>query len=197
MATIEFWYEFASTYSYPAAMRIEDIAHKSGLEVLWKPFLLGPIFKAQGWNNSPFNIYPAKGAYMWRDVERICNLQGLPFTRPEIFPQNGLLAARLALCLAVGKKRASFTKNVYLAAFSGQQDISTVQTMSDILQALDIEPATALEEAQSREVKNQLRHNTELAVEKQIFGAPTFVTKDGEMFWGNDRLEQAVAWQPG
>ena len=69
---IEFWYEFASTYSYLSAMRVEAAAKEQGVEVQWKPFLLGPIFNSQGWNDSPFNIYPAKGAYMWRDMERQC-----------------------------------------------------------------------------------------------------------------------------
>ncbi len=67
---LDFWFEFASTYSYPAAMRIAPLAKAAGVTLRWRPFLLGPIFKAQGWDNSPFNIYPTKGAYMWRDLER-------------------------------------------------------------------------------------------------------------------------------
>jgi len=67
---IEFWFDFANTYSYPAAMRIEALAGSHGCIVQWRPFLLGAIFQKQGWNDSPFNIYPAKGRYMWRDLER-------------------------------------------------------------------------------------------------------------------------------
>jgi 2-hydroxychromene-2-carboxylate isomerase len=76
-ATLDFWFEFASTYSYLAAMRIGPLAESAKVEVRWRPFLLGPIFKAQGWDNSPFNIYPAKGRYMWRDMERLASAQGL------------------------------------------------------------------------------------------------------------------------
>lgn len=95
---VEFWFEFASTYSYPAAMRVERLAREAGVTLSWRPFLLGPIFGAQGWNDSPFNIYPAKGANMWRDLERICDAEGLTLTRPPVsFPQNGLHAARIAL----------------------------------------------------------------------------------------------------
>lgn len=61
MAAIDFWYEFASTYSYPAAMRIERRAREAGVALRWRPFLLGPIFQTLGWNDSPFNIYAAKG----------------------------------------------------------------------------------------------------------------------------------------
>src|SRR5262249_60827422 len=95
MAPMEFWYEFASTYSYPAAMRIEAVAGARGLEVAWRPFLLGPLFAEQGWRDSPFNIYPVKGRYMWRDLERTCRRLDLPVTRPKPVPQPSLLAAPL------------------------------------------------------------------------------------------------------
>src|SRR5690606_30797238 len=94
---IQFWFEFASAYSYPAAALVEGRAARRGVAVEWRPFLLGPIFAGQGWRDSPFNLYPAKGRYMWRDVERVCAATGLPFTRPAVFPRNSLLAARVAL----------------------------------------------------------------------------------------------------
>ncbi|MES1155659.1 MAG: DsbA family protein, partial [Pseudorhodoplanes sp.] len=94
--SLDFWFEFASTYSYPAAMRIRALADAAGVAIRWRPFLLGPIFKAQGWDNSPFNIYEMKGRYMWRDLERTCADLGLPFRRPDPFPQSGLVAARVA-----------------------------------------------------------------------------------------------------
>ena len=96
-AKLEFWYEFASTYSYLSAMRIEALATAAGVAVEWKPFLLGPIFKAQGWDTSPFNLYPAKGRYMVRDLQRLAAGRGLRFALPAPFPQNSLAAARLAL----------------------------------------------------------------------------------------------------
>jgi len=94
---LEFWFEFGSTYSYPAAHRVESRARDRGVDVVWRPFLLGPIFAAQGWNDSPFNLYPAKGRYMWRDWGRICSAAGLRWVRPSVFPRNGLLAARVAM----------------------------------------------------------------------------------------------------
>ena len=81
LPVLDFWFEFASIYSYPAAMRIGTLAGAAGLQVHFRPFLLGPIFKAQGWNTSPFNLFPAKGRHMWRDVERICAALKLPFRR--------------------------------------------------------------------------------------------------------------------
>src|SRR5258708_37260050 len=93
-SVVEYWFEFASTYSHVATQRIESVAAHAGVTVKWRPFLLGPIFKEQGWNTSPFNIQLAKGAYMWRDVARECAKHALPFHRPSEFPRNGLLAAR-------------------------------------------------------------------------------------------------------
>src|SRR6266446_4976374 len=94
---LDFWFDFASTYSYLAAMRIGPLAEEASVRVRFRPFLLGPIFKAQGWDTSPFNLYPAKGRNMWRDLERSCADLKLPFRRPDPFPQNSLLAARAAL----------------------------------------------------------------------------------------------------
>ncbi len=67
---LDFWYEFASPYSCLSALRIEKLAEDAGVTLRWRPFLLGPIFAAQGWNTSPFALYPSKGRYMWRDTAR-------------------------------------------------------------------------------------------------------------------------------
>ena len=189
---MDFWYEFASTYSYPAAMRLEGEAKKAGVDVCWRPFLLGPIFGAQGWNDSPFNIYPAKGKYMWRDMERICAAQGLTLKEPVRFPQNGLRAARIVLALPEAL-RPAFTREVYVANFAGQKDISEEDTFARILVALEQEPAPILEKAGSTEIKAALKAQTDEAIAKGIFGAPSFTVGE-ELFWGNDRLEQALGW---
>ena len=108
MPIVDFWFDFASSYSYPAAMRADALAAKSGVAIRYRPFLLGPIFKAQGWDTSPFNIYEAKGRYMWRDLERLCADLGIPFQRPSPFPQNSLLAARVAL----GRRRRELARRI-------------------------------------------------------------------------------------
>ena len=194
MPTLDFWFEFASTYSYPAAMRIAALARRAGVAVRWRPFLLGPIFKGQGWDNSPFNLYPAKGRYMWRDLERICGALGLPFVQPAQFPQNTVLAARVAL---VGLTRGwgdDFCRAVYTAEFGSGRNIGEPTAIAEILIALGQDADTVMAEAQSEGVKGQLRAQTEEAMKHGIFGAPSFVTADGELFWGNDRLDAAVAW---
>src|SRR5262245_44856770 len=77
MKDLAVWFELASTYSYLAVSRAPEAARAAGVTLVWRPFLLGPIFQKQGWNDSPFNVYPAKGRYMWRDMERLAARYGL------------------------------------------------------------------------------------------------------------------------
>lgn len=191
-ARVELWFELASTYSYPAALRAERVAREAGVELAWRPFLLGPIFAAQGWSDSPFNLYPAKGRYMWRDLERICGELGLPLRRPSRFPRSGLLAARVACWFQDEAFVPEFVRRVYLANFAEDRDIADPAVVASILAALG-RPEGTLAAAQSDPAKAKLRAQTERAAALGIFGAPTFVVGT-ELFWGNDRLEAAVAW---
>ena len=192
----EFWYEFASTYSYPAAMRVASLAEARGVSLIWRPFLLGPMFASQGWRDSPFNIYPAKGRYMWRDLQRICDALGLPLRRPEPFPQNSLLAARVALTLE-GKERAEFSRQVYAAEFGEGLPIADRATIAALLPKLGLDPDAVLARAESEANKARLKAECARAAELGIIGAPSLVTDDGEVFWGNDRLEQGLDWAAG
>ena len=191
---VHFWYEFASTYSYLAALRIEAQAKERNMDIAWRPFLLGPIFKAQGWATSPFNLYPAKGAYMWRDLERLCDAQGLKFRKPDPFPQSSLTAARIALTDEVAPQRAEFSRRVYLAEFAEGARIDDDAVLEAVVDSIGLDGEAVLEAARSDAVKLRLRQATEEAIRLNLFGAPSFVTPDGEVFWGNDRLEMALSW---
>ncbi|MDI9849324.1 2-hydroxychromene-2-carboxylate isomerase [Rhodoblastus sp. 17X3] len=193
MPELDFWYEFASTYSYLAAMRAEALAGPAGVRLRWRPFLLGPIFAAQGWTSSPFNLYPAKGRYMWRDMERVCALRGQPLRQPDPFPQNSLLAARLALAVPE-ESRAALSRAVFHVEFGEGRNIADEQVLRDSLAALDLPADAVFARAKSEGVKAVLRENTEAAQRAGIFGAPAFVARDGELFWGDDRFEQALDW---
>jgi 2-hydroxychromene-2-carboxylate isomerase len=194
MAKIDFFYEFASTYSYLTAMRIDDLALDYDVEVRWRPFLLGPIFKAQGWDTSPFNVYPDKGRYMVRDLERLAELQGLPkFKMPKTFPAHSILPSRVALCFK-GEMRAAFSRAAYDAEFAGGKDIADPKVIEAVLKALGEDAAKIFEKVNTQPIKDALRAETEAAQKLKLFGAPAFVTEDGEMFWGNDRLEMALEW---
>ena len=193
VAALDFWYDFASTYSYPAAMRVDDVARAAGVMVRWRPFLLGPIFAQQGWTTSPFNLYPAKGKNMIRDLERICAKAGLPFRCPEPFPQNSLLAARIA-CALDDEQRPVFSRAVYAAEFGEGMRIDDGDAMAAVLTRCGVDASAVLERAASHDNKERLKAQGVAAARHDIYGAPSFVTTDGELFWGNDRLEDAVEW---
>jgi 2-hydroxychromene-2-carboxylate isomerase len=155
---LDFWFDFASTYSYPAAMQIAPLAQQAGVMVRFRPFL------------------------------------NLPFRQPEPFPQNSLLAARIAL---IGLSRSwgeQFCRSVFRAEFGEGRQIGDPTVIGDILSQLRIESAPVLEAVRAETIKAALRTQTGEAKQLGIFGAPSFTTADGELFWGNDRLERAIAW---
>ncbi|MDX2171333.1 MAG: DUF924 family protein [Deltaproteobacteria bacterium] len=190
-APLEFWFEFASTYSYPAAMRVEALCAAAGVPLRWRPFLLGPIFAAQGWNDSPFNIYPVKGRNMWRDMERLCAAAGVPLRRPSAFPRGSLVAARVACAAAAEPWIGRFVRAVYTANFAADRAIGEAPVIGEILEAIGQSAATWLARAQADDVKQALRAQTDAAIARGIFGAPSCTVGD-ELFWGNDRLEAAI-----
>jgi 2-hydroxychromene-2-carboxylate isomerase len=194
MPRLEFWYDFASTYSYLSAMRIEPLASQAGVEIEWRPFLLGPIFKAQGWDTSPFNLYPAKGRYMIRDLERLAAERGLAFRMPSPFPASTLKAARLASIGCDEGWVAPFSRGVFEAEFALRRNIADGAVLADVLTSLGLDSARLLGRAEDAAIKQRLKDHGAVAASRSIFGAPSFVTPDGELFWGDDRLEQALRW---
>jgi 2-hydroxychromene-2-carboxylate isomerase len=189
---VDFWYEFASTYSYLAAERIEGVARIMDVDVCWRPFLLGPVFAAQGWTTSPFNLYPAKGANMWRDIERIAARHHVAWTRPATLPRNSLLAARVALLGADEGWIANFSRAVFRANFIEDRDIGETATIADIVDRLGLAP-DLITRAGTPENKMRLKAQTDAAIGLGIYGAPSF-TVGTELFWGHDRMEQALQW---
>jgi 2-hydroxychromene-2-carboxylate isomerase len=191
--SLQFWFEFASTYSYPAAMRVERVAAARGIALEWRPFLLGPIFGEQGWPDSPFNIYPVKGRYMWRDLARICAKEGLALRQPSRFPRSGLLAARVVCAASAESWMPEFVRGVYRANFAEDREIAEPAVVGAVLEQVGADATTWLARAQEPEAKGRLRDNTESAKTIGMFGAPSFVVGT-ELFWGNDRLEDALDW---
>ncbi|CAH2798431.1 MAG: 2-hydroxychromene-2-carboxylate isomerase family protein [uncultured Paraburkholderia sp.] len=188
---IEFWFDFGSNYSYLSVMRIEAEAAACGVRIVWRPFLLGPIFRALGFDNSPFVLQKEKGAYVWKDMERQCRKYGIALTRPSVFPRAALLAMRVALLGAEREWIAAFCREIMQQNFVHDRDIGSVEVVSEALLTLGLPAQQIVEEAQSDANKLRLREQTEVAAAKGIFGAPTFFAGD-EMFWGNDRLEDAL-----
>lgn len=193
---IEFWFDFASNYSYPSVMRIEGEAQRHRVLIRWKPFLLGPIFRVLGMENSPFVLQKEKGRYVWLDMIRQCRRYGIQWVQPSVFPRLSVVAARVALLGAEEPWVASFSRRVMELNFAEDQDINHPERLAELLTEFGLPGRDIVNEAQSESIKTRLREQTEAARRRGIFGAPTFFV-GSEMFWGNDRLDEALAFAAG
>jgi len=189
---IEFWFDFGSNYSYLSLMRIEQAAAQHGVTVVWKPFLLGPVFKSLGWERSPFAVQKEKGHYVWQDMIRQCAKYRLLWQRPSVFPRAAVLPLRVALLGAEQPWGPEFCRRIMLLNFVQDREIDTPEAVSMVLDGLGLRAGPIIDEARTERNKQRLREQTEAARTKGIFGAPTFFVR-GEMFWGNDRLDDALA----
>jgi 2-hydroxychromene-2-carboxylate isomerase len=188
---IEFWFEFGSSYSYLSLMRIEDEARRHGVRIVWKPFLLGPVFQAVGFKENPLVEQKEKRAYVLRDMARECRRYGLRWVDPNPFPRLGLLALRIALLGAEQPWIGPFCRRVMERNYGLGEDINQPGSLAPILTELGLPASDLLDQARTESTKTRLRAQTEEAHLRGIFGAPTFLVGT-EMFWGNDRLDSAL-----
>lgn len=189
---VAFWFEFGSNYSYLSVMRIEALAAAADVPLRWEPFLLGPIFRELGYRSSPFNEQKEKGEYVWRDMARRAARYGVPFSRPSVFPRRALLPMRVALAGARQPWMGEYCRRIMQENWAHDREIDDAGVVLAALAGLVEDPGAVLAAAQAQDVKEALRAQTARARALGIFGAPTFIV-EGEMFWGDDRLEDALA----
>ncbi|ANN69026.1 2-hydroxychromene-2-carboxylate isomerase [Bordetella bronchialis] len=190
---LQIWFDFASPYSFLAMERIEPIAASHGVTVDYRPFLLGPVFKARGWDDSPFRLFPDKGEYMMREVARLAAKYGIRYRRPTVFPRVGVLPSRVAY---IGLQEAwgrDFCIAMFRANFVDDLDIQQQDVVRERLRALGVDADAVLARAASDEIKQAFRAQVDRAQALGVFGAPMMFAGT-EMFWGNDRVEDAVRW---
>jgi 2-hydroxychromene-2-carboxylate isomerase len=186
MKRVEFFYDYASTYSYLAHRKIEALATSHDAELVFKPMVLGFVFKATG-NSMPAAI-PAKAAYMVHDVRRWVRHYGMPFHMPRVFPVNTIRALRIAVAaLEEGTFRA-YHHAVMEAYWANDQDIGDGEVLASIATTAGLDGPRIVARAEEPAVKEGLKANTEEAIRRGVFGAPTFFVGD-QMFWGNDRMQ--------
>jgi 2-hydroxychromene-2-carboxylate isomerase len=191
---IDFHFDFSSPYSFLASEQIEPLAARHGRTVVFRPLLLGVIFKASG--SAPLTEqYGPKAKYSVHDFERSARFAGIRYRHPSRFPIGAVGASRAVLWLQQHQPdRANpFVHAVFRAFFQEDRDISDAAVVAGIAQSIGVDGETLMQRAQEPAIKDLLRRRVEEAVASGIFGAPTIVV-DGEVFWGNDRLPQIERW---
>jgi 2-hydroxychromene-2-carboxylate isomerase len=189
---IEFYFDFSSPYGYIASRLIDDLAATHGRVVIWRPILLGAIFKVTG--GSPLTTIPLKGDYSLRDFARTARLHGIPFAMPPAFPFSGVAANRAFYWLDNSDPEAAkgLAHALYDAAFTGHE-IGGAEAVIDIAAGVGIDRAAVTAGIASPEAKDRTRAESEAAAARGVFGSP-FIIVDGEPFWGADRLDQIGKW---
>jgi 2-hydroxychromene-2-carboxylate isomerase len=185
--SLELWFEYGSLYAYLTVARVDTVARARGVDVSWRPFLLTPILVEQGIQP----IHPIKFQYMWHDLERRARRHGIPYKKPSVYPPKPLLTARIG-CLAQKEGWcAEFTKEVFRLHWTEDLIIGTDENITRSLRSVGKDADRVVPMAQTDENKLALRLQTEQAKSLGIFGSPSFVVGK-ELFWGDDRLEDAV-----
>ena len=188
MKTVDFYFDFGSPAAYLAYTQLPALCAETGASVVWKPMLLGGVFQATG-NHSPVTI-PAKGKYVFKDFARFARRYGVPLNTNPFFPINTLTLMRAAVGLQKrGDSRfGDYVQAMFVAVWVDARNMNDPATVGAVLQAAGFDAAAMLALASEQAVKDQLKSATQEAVERGIFGAPTFFVGD-EMFWGQDRLD--------
>jgi 2-hydroxychromene-2-carboxylate isomerase len=190
---VDFFFSCASTYTYLAAMRAEPLAAAAGVRLRWRPFNLRAIMTEQ--DNRPFVGKPVKTGYMWRDIERTANRLGIPFSGAPHYPlAHALPLNRVAVLAASEGWAPDFVRASYKLWFLDKRDPGDPASLSETLGKLGKDPAKVVARSESEENLKQMEAETQVARELGLFGSPSFVV-DREVFWGNDRLEEAIAWR--
>jgi 2-hydroxychromene-2-carboxylate isomerase len=189
--TVEFFFDFGSATTYLAWTQLPELARRCDATIRWRPMLLGGVFKATG-NTSPATV-PAKGKWMFRDLQRYAALYGVPFVMNPAFPINTLPLMRGAVSYQRAGDFDGYVAAIFRAIWVESLNVGDETVLREVLQRAGFDAAEFAERIQRPEVKQALVANTEEAVQRGVFGAPTFFVGD-EMFFGQDRLPMVEEW---
>jgi 2-hydroxychromene-2-carboxylate isomerase len=189
---IDFWFSVGSTYTYLTVMRLAEVERTSGIAFRWRPFSVRQIMIEM--DNIPFRTKPVKAAYMWRDIERRAAMYGLPARVPAPYPLTQWdLANRVAVLGAAEGWVADYARATYRRWFQDGFEPGGEPNLSDSLREIGQDPSRAVATAAGAEVGAAYQAATDRARDLGIFGSPTFAV-ERELFWGDDRLDDAIAW---
>ena len=184
--TLEYFFDYVSPFSYLADSQLPAILQRTGAEIQYRPFLLGGVMKASG-NSPPFSV-PAKGRYTATDTQRWAKRYGVEVNPNSHFPVNTVLPMRAALVLLGNEAFPAYHAGVFAAMWQEGRNVADAEVLRVVIEKAGLDAGPILERCAEQETKDLLRKNTDDAVERGAFGAPTFFVGD-EMFFGNDRLD--------
>ena len=189
---IQFWFSIGSTYTYLTVSRLPQVAARTGLSFEWRPFSVRAIMREQ--NNTAFTGNPIKAAYMWRDIERRANMYGLPLKVPAPYPLKDFdLANRVAILGAQEGWCIQYVRATYRRWFIEGLEAGSEPNLSQSIAEAGQDPVRVIELAKAATIEAAFHGATNEARRLHIFGSPTLVTR-GEVFWGDDRVEDAINW---
>jgi 2-hydroxychromene-2-carboxylate isomerase len=192
MTTIDFWFSVGSTYSYLSLMRLAQVEQEQAIEFVWHPFSVRVLMREM--DNIPFSTKPIKASYMWRDLARRAAMYDVPIKVPAPYPLKDFdLANRVAVLGTQQGWCREYVLAAYRHWFQQGREPSVEPALSAILEEIGLAPEAILEAAQGDAVGQAYEQATNNARALGIFGVPTFIV-NGEMFWGDDRLEDALSW---
>ena len=194
MRHIDFFYFFGSGYAYLSVMRIKALAEAAGVSVSWRPFNVRPLMQE---NNVALRTEKAKVSYLWRDIERRAANHALPFVKPPIWTTDpDLLANRVGIVASQEGWIEPYTVRSFQAWYLEGLPLGTEESLAYILESIGQNMNAAITKANSPAVQLKFEAETNVARSFGVFGSPSFIV-DGELFWGDDRLEEAIAWASG
>lgn len=190
---IEFYFDFSSPYGYLASTQIDKLAERRRVKILWRPFLLGVVFKITG--TVPLVDVPLKGEYSRHDISRSARLLGVPFRFPDKFPFGTTTACRAFYAVERDDPAAAvrLAKALFQAAFGAGRDIAAVESVIAVAAEAGFDPATIEAGIHDGEAKRRTREIVDTAIQKGVFGSPMFIVGN-ESFWGADRIPHLEKW---
>ena len=186
MARLEYFFDYVSPFAYLADSQLPALIERTGAEIVYRPFFLGGVMAAS--KNSPPITVPNKGRYMFSDIQRWSKKYGVPVNPNPHFPVNTLAVMRAAVAALDDRHFRDFHRAMFQGVWVDGQNLADEAVLRETIAAAGLDAGRILERAKDPAVKDTLKRNSDEAVERGAFGAPTFFVGD-EMFWGNDRLE--------
>ena len=194
MKEVNFWFSIGSTYTYLAVNRLQELAIKEKIKFNWHPFSVRKIMMDM--DNIPFTppSKKIKSDYMWRDIERRAKFYGFEAKVPAPYPLKEFDLANQIAVLGMNEGwGVDYVVKTYQRWFQQGKEPATEPNLTEILKELNLDHQETIQKANDNKIKDQYFNNTETAYEKGVFGSPSFIF-DGEVFWGDDRLEDCIKW---